>query len=144
MARAYYSTVFEESAERVWSLIRDFGNYRIWVEGVDESEIEDSRPGDAVGAVRRIRMGETLIRQRLLAHSDLDRCYSYEFCGVPRFPVRHFLATIRVTPIVEGDRSFVEWWAVFDCAAEEHEHWTAFFPRPFATWLGSLRRRLSQ
>ncbi len=141
MARAYYSTVFEPNAERVWSLIRDFGNYRLWVDGVDESGIEDGRPGDAVGAVRHVRMGGTRIRQRLLAHSDLERCYSYEFCGAPRFPVRRFLAAIRVTPIVDGERSFVEWWATFDCAAEEYDHWTGFFARSFAGWLGSLRRR---
>jgi hypothetical protein len=142
MARAYYSTVFDESAERVWSAIRDFGNYRIWVDGVDESEVEDGRPGDAVGAVRRIRMGETRIRQRLLAHSDLDRSYSYEFCGPARFPVRHFIATMRVTPIVEGGRAFVEWWTVFDCEPAEQDHWTGFFARSFAAWLGSLRRRM--
>ena len=142
MARAYYSTVFEHSAERVWSLLRDFGNYRIWVDEVDESGIEDGRPGDAVGAVRFVRMGETHIRQRLLAHSDLERCYSYAFVGVPRFPVRDFLATIRVTPVIDGGRSFVEWRAEFDCVAEEHEHWTGFFARSFAGWLGSLRRRL--
>ena len=143
MARAYFSTVFEATAERVWSLIRDFGNYRIWVEVVEESGIEDGRPGDAVGSVRFVRMGETRIRQRLLAHSDLERCYSYEFCGVPRFPVRNFLATIRVTPIVDGDRAFVEWQASFDCGADEHEHWTGFFAQSFAGWLSSLRRELA-
>lgn len=143
MARAYYSTVFDQSADRVWAAVRDFGNYRLWVDEVDESAIEESRPGDAVGAIRRIRMGDTLIRQRLLAHSDLDRCYSYEFCGAPRFPVTNYLATIRVTPVTDGERAFVEWWASFDAAAAEHDHWTSFFARSFGGWLGALRRRLA-
>jgi hypothetical protein len=102
MARAYHSTVFDASADRVWSLVRDFGNYRLWVDGVDESGIEEGRAGDAVGAVRFVRIGETRIRQRLLAHSDLEHCYSYEFAGTPRFPLRGFLATIRVTPVVDA------------------------------------------
>ncbi len=142
MARSYYSTIFEQPADRVWSLIRDFGNYTLWVDSVDESHIEDDRSGDAVGAVRSVRMGETRIRQRLLAHSDRDRFYSYEFCGPPRFPVRNFEATIRVTPVVDGGRAFVEWWATFDCAADEYDRWTNFFGESFGGWLASLRRRL--
>jgi hypothetical protein len=46
MARSYYSTVFDESADRVWSAIRDFGNYTLWVDGVDEVRIEDGKSGD--------------------------------------------------------------------------------------------------
>lgn len=143
MARAYYSTVFPQSADRVWAALRDFGNYRLWVDEVDESEVEDGRSGQEVGAVRRVRIGDTLIRQVLLAHSDIERSYSYAFCGTPRFPVRDYVATIRVNPVTEGGTAFVEWWALFDCAAEEREHWTRFFAEGFATWLGSLRWRLA-
>jgi hypothetical protein len=114
----------------------------LWVDDVDESEVEDGKPGDAVGAVRRVRMGETEIRQRLLAHSDIERCYSYEFCDPGRYPVRDFRATIRVTPITDGDRAFVEWWASFDAAGDDREHWTQFFGNAFQGWLESLRRRL--
>jgi hypothetical protein len=144
MAKSYYSTVFEQSARDVWAILRDFGNYTVWVDGVDESRIEDSKSGDAVGAIRNIRMGETLVRQRLLAHSDRDRSYSYEFCEPFRYPVQNFVATIRATPIADGGRAFVEWWVTFDCAAEERDHWTAFFARSFAGWLESLRRRLAE
>jgi hypothetical protein len=144
MARSYYSTVLDESAGMIWSVIRDFGNYALWVDGVDDAGIEEGRPGDAVGAIRRVRMGETRIRQRLLAHSDAERSYSYEFCEPSRFPVSGYVATIRVTPIVDGDRSFIEWWASFDvAAAADRDHWTAFFTRSFATWLTSLRRALA-
>jgi hypothetical protein len=50
MARAYYSTVFTRSADELWSDIRDFNNYLVWVDGSGESEIEDGKSGDAVGA----------------------------------------------------------------------------------------------
>ena len=144
MAKSYYSTVFAQPAGDLWAVLRDFGNYTLWVEEVDESRTEEGKSGDAVGVIRNIRMGEIRVRQRLLAHSDADRFYSYEFLEPFRFPVRNFVATIRVTPIVDGDRSFVEWWVIFDCANEEREHWTAFFARSFAGWLESLRRRLAQ
>ena len=143
MAKSYYSTVFALPAGEIWAVLRDFGNYTVWVDGVDESHIEGGKSGEAVGAIRNIRMGETLVRQRLLAHSDAERSYSYEFCEPFRYPVRNFAATIRVTPVVDGDRAFVEWWVTFDCAAKEHNHWTAFFARSFAGWLESLRRHLA-
>jgi Polyketide cyclase / dehydrase and lipid transport len=143
MARSYYSTVLDEPAAMVWSVIRDFGNYRLWVDGVDDAGIEDGRPGDAVGAIRSVRMAGTRIRQRLLAHSDQERSYTYEFCAPARFPVRDYVASIRVTPIVDGDRTFVEWWATFDAAGADGDHWRDFFVRSFATWLASLRRNLA-
>src|SRR3954470_11688252 len=114
MAKSYYSAIFNRPAAEVWASIRDFGNYDVWVDGVDESRIEEGRAGDAVGAVRYVRMGETVVRQRLLAHSDRERCYTYEFLEPYRFPVQNYAATIRVTPVTADDRAFVEWWATFD------------------------------
>lgn len=140
MAKAYYSTVFDQPADRVWAAIRDFGAYTVWVEGVDETVIEDGRSGDAVGAVRNVRMGDMTIRQRLLAHSDVSRSYTYEFCEPLRFPtLRDYVATLRVTPVVDGDRAFVEWIASFDAPPEERDRWTTYFADSFAGWLRSLR-----
>ena len=51
MAQAYYSTIFSQSADDVWNVIRDFNNYPVWVDGSGESEIEDGKSGDAVGAI---------------------------------------------------------------------------------------------
>lgn len=57
-------------------------------------------------------------------------------------PVQHYRATLKVTPVVDGGRGFVEWWATFDCAPERHDEWTVFFRDAFAGWLASLRRHL--
>ena len=140
MARCYYSTVFEHSADEVWNTIRDFNNYPVWVDGAGESRIEDGRSGDAVGAVRDVLYDGRRIRQRLLALSDVDRSQTYGFCGAPPAPLHHYQATIRVTPVVDGDRAFVEWDATFDCEAGRREELTAFYRNAFATWLGSLDR----
>jgi hypothetical protein len=54
--------------------------------------------------------------------------------------VRNYVATIRIAPIVDGPRAFVEWWATFDCAAEERDRWTKYFEKDgFAKWLSALR-----
>src|SRR5216684_1350445 len=109
MAKAYYSTVFEQPAPEVWKIVRDFNNYPIWVGGAGESKIEDGKSGDTVGAVRRVLYQDRHIRQRLLAQSDVERSQIYEFCGAASLPVTGFQATLRITPIVDGDRAFIEW-----------------------------------
>ena len=142
MAKAYYSTVFEQSADRIWTVIRDFNNYPVWVDGAGESHIEGGKTGETVGAVRNVLYQGTRRRQRLLALSDVERSQTYEFCGDATFPVDQFRATLRVTPVIDGDRALAEWWATFDCAPERHGEWTAFFRNAFAGWLESLRRHL--
>jgi hypothetical protein len=144
MARGYYSTVFDQSADAVWNVIRDFNNYPVWVDGAGTSHIEDGKTGDTVGAIRDVLYKDMRRRQRLLALSDIERSQSYEFAGDTPLPVQNFQATIRVTPIVDGDRAFVEWWTTFDCEIEHREERVAFFRDAFAGWLGSLRRHLER
>lgn len=139
MARAYYSTVFERPAGVIWNVIRDFNNYAVWVNGGGASEIEDGKSGDTVGAVRSVLYQGSLIRQRLLAQSDVDRSQTYEFCGAPALPVSDYRATLRVTPVVDGDRAFVEWWATFDCEAGRREELSGRLCTSFEKWLESLR-----
>lgn len=142
MATAYYSTVFDRSADEVWSVIRAFDHYSWAAPGVD-AEMEDGRPGDAGGGVRRVVTQNGTMRQRLLAHSDVNRSYGYEICPPVPYPVDDYRATLRVTPVVDGGCAFVEWWATFDCASDEREHWVEYFTdEGFARWLGSLREHL--
>jgi hypothetical protein len=144
MAEAYYSTVFEHSADAVWSVIRDFNNYPVWVDGAGSSAIEDGRPGDAVGAVRNVLYDGRQIRQKLLALSDVERAQTYAFAEEAPAPVSGYRATLRVTPIVDGDRAFVEWWATFECEPASALARCDFFRNAFAGWLGSLRRNLQR
>ena len=142
MARAYYSTIFREPAPEIWKIIRDFNNYPVWVGGAGESEIEDGKSGDAVGAVRSVHYKGRHIRQRLLALSDVERAQTYEFCGEPSLPVSSFQATLRVTPVIDGNSAFVEWWADFDCEPARRAELAGTLRGWFAQWLESLRTAL--
>jgi hypothetical protein len=139
MAKAYYSTVFDQPAREIWKVIRDFNNYPVWVGGTGESRIEDGKSGDTVGAVRNVLYQGRHIRQRLLAQSDVERSQTYEFCGAATLPVTGFQATLRITPVIDGDRAFVEWWATFDCDATRHDELTGTLQGWFGKWLESLR-----
>ncbi len=136
--------MFEQTADQIWAAIRNFGKYSWWTDVPIETTIEEGKAGDAVGAILHVCSTDTNIRQQLLALSDCDRYFTYAFCGPSSPPVRHYEATLRVTPIIDGNRAFIEWWATFDCDASEYDHWTAFYANSFAKWLGSLRTHLTR
>jgi hypothetical protein len=139
MARSYYSIVLDHPANEIWAVIRPFDHYA-WAGVEGESVIENRKVGDQVGAVRRVGTPNGTIRQVLLAHSDRERSYTYAFADMPPFPVQDYTATIRVTPVVADGRSFVEWWATFDCASEERDTWVHHFEQQgFAVWLAALQ-----
>jgi len=143
MARVYYSTIFQQPAPQVWEIISDFNNYPVWVDGAGESRIEDGKSGDTIGAIRNVLYLERSIRQRLLAQSDVERSQTYEFCGAPSLPLTDFQATLRITPVVDGDRAFVEWWATFDCDPARRDELTGTLQGWFGKWLESLRKSLA-
>ena len=128
MAKSYASTVVNAPADEVWGRIRDFNGLPTWHSGlVATSEIEDGRAGDQVGSVRSFTLTDgTHLRERLLSHSDSERSYSYDFQKTP-FDVDDYLATLRVTPVTDGKRSFVEWWTTFDCDRDRIDEWRRFF-----------------
>ncbi len=141
MAKVYYSTVFEHPAGKVWGVIRDFNSYPDWVATVSESHIEDGRAGDAVGAIRNFKESGTPIRQRLLAHSDLERLYTYESCG-PLGAITYYQGTAKVTPIIDGDHALVEWSIALECPEAERSNCIAILKNAMPQWMASLREVL--
>jgi hypothetical protein len=129
--------VLDQPAEAVWAVIRPFGHYA-WA-GVDaETVIEGGKADAEVGAVRHVTMPGRAIPQKLLAHSDRERFYTYLF--LEPAPVPNYVATIRVTPVTETGQAFVDWRATFDCAPDDQARWVdQFEQKGFAVWLAALR-----
>ena len=146
MARSYYSTVLDEPAEEVWPAVRDFNGVATWFSSaVSASEIEGGKTGEAVGDVRNFVFGDTRIREHLVAMSDVERSYTYEFCDPAPFPVLNYLSTLRVTPVTDGNKALVEWWTTFDCDTSEIDHWSGFFAgEVFKPALEGLRQYLAK
>lgn len=145
MAKAYASTVIDAPADAVWQRIRDFNGLPDWFpEAIATSEIEDGKTGDQVGGVRSFTLGDgSHLRERLLTFSDAQRSYSYNFEKTP-FDVDNYFATIRVSPVTDGDRSFVEWFTTFDCDRDQIDHWQGFFANEiFGGGFGALKMRMA-
>jgi hypothetical protein len=49
---------------------------------------------------------------------------------------------LRVTPVVDGNRAFVEWWANFDCEPLRIDEFSETLRIRFGRWLHSLRESM--
>jgi hypothetical protein len=118
MPRVYVSSVINAPAARVWERVRDFNALPRWVPAVRESRIENGEPADKIGCVRAFRLqnGDPL-RERLLGLSDFDYFCTYSILESP-MPLTDYIATLRLTPVTDGDRTFAEWTAEFECAPD--------------------------
>jgi len=118
MTQVYASSVIGAPAERVWAAIRDFNGLPDWHPLIAESRIEGGAPADQVGCVRAFRLTDgDFIRERLLALSDYDFSCTYSILESP-MGVENYVATLKLTPITDGARTFAEWSAEFDCPPE--------------------------
>ena len=54
------------------------------------------------------------LREKLLGLSDYDMFCTYSILEGP-MPLTNYIANLRLTPITDGDRTFAEWTAEFDC-----------------------------
>jgi hypothetical protein len=118
MARVYTSSVIGAPATKVWERVRDFNGLPNWHPRIRDSRIEDALPADKVGCIRNFNLqnGDN-IREQLLGLSDYDFFCTYSILESP-MPLSDYIATLRLTPVTDGDRCFAEWSAEFECAPD--------------------------
>src|SRR4030095_9084301 len=115
MVKVYTSSVIEAPAARLWELVRDFNGLSNWHPLIADSRIEGNQPSDKVGCIRNFNLkGGGNIREQLLSLSDFDYTCSYSIPGCP-LGVREYVATLKWTPVTDGNRPFAEWSAEFEC-----------------------------
>ena len=101
---------FAASGESVWELLRDFGGILRWnTNGIESVSVE----GEGIGAVRTIGIpGGIQLQEKLEAHDDPARSFSYSFTGKLVIPFEDYYATMTV--VDEGDSECrVDWKSTF-------------------------------
>jgi len=118
VARVFVSSVIDAPAAKVWERVRDFNALPRWHPRIRDSRIENGEPSDKIGCVRdfHLQNGDRL-REKLLGLSDYDMFCTYTILEGP-MPLTNYIATLRLTPVSDGDRTFIEWTAEFDCTPE--------------------------
>ena len=144
MPKVYKSSAVNAPADQVWALIRDFNALPAWLPLVAESRIENDQPPDRVGCVRNFTLQDGgRIREQLLMLSDYDYTCMYSILESP-MGVRNYVATLKLTPITDSGRTFIEWMAEFDCEpGHERELARQIGQGMFQAGLGALGRRFA-
>lgn len=121
MVRVYTSSVLDAPADQIWGMVRDFNGLPDWTPFVAESRVEGGLPPDRIGCIRNFRLrAGGIIREQLLALSDYDYQCTYAILESP-MGVDNYVATLKLTPVTDGNRTFAEWSAEFDCASGREE-----------------------
>jgi len=97
-----------------------------------------------VGCVRVLTQTDgEVFREVLVALSDAERSYSYTFVSSP-VPVRNHQTTLRVLPITDGDRSYVEWSSRFEIDPQYEAGLVDLMNQNFLAGLRNLAEKLGR
>ena len=113
MVEVRRSTIIEAPLEEVWRFLRDFNAHQDWHPAVADSRIEEGRPADMPGAVRRFRLtagGE--LREQLLSLDDRAHRLTYCILDSP-IPLIGYVSTLELKPVTDGGRTFWSWRSEF-------------------------------
>lgn len=118
MPKVYTSSVIPAPAAAVWRVIRDFNGLPDWTPFVATSRIAGGAKADQVGCIRNFRLKDGgVIREKLLALSDYDMSCTYSTLE-SGMGMTDYIATLSLTPITDGNATFAQWTAEFDCAPD--------------------------
>ncbi|CAB5107342.1 hypothetical protein D3OALGA1CA_1808 [Olavius algarvensis associated proteobacterium Delta 3] len=145
MVKVYRSTVLDAPADRVWRDLRDFNGLANWHPSIALSRIEKGHPADKVGCVRNLQLKDgARIREQLLSLSDYDFSCMYAILDSP-MDMSDYVATLRLLPVTEGNRCFIEWSAEFECRPEQVTELTDTVGEGmFQTGFDALKKRYGQ
>ena len=121
MVDVFRSAVIDAPVEAVWGVIRDFNGHDRWHPIVRDSHIEGGGPSDRVGCVRSFHVQSGAhIREELTALSDQDKSFSYRILEA-EVGLVNYVAHMKLVPVTEDNRTFLQWWSRFDTPPGEEE-----------------------
>ncbi len=141
MPRVVRSTIIDAPVDALWSVLRDFNGHENWHPIVARSEIERSQPSDRIGCVRRFTLQDgSELREQLLSLSDIEMTFTYCLLDTP-IPLFNYVASVRLLPVTDGNRSFWHWEGRFTTpAGREEELATMVGNEVYANGIEAVRR----
>lgn len=141
MPQVSISQIVEVPMDELWDQVRHFASIGDWHPLIEESSMEEGKPGDQLGAVRNLLAEGEHHRDRLQEMSDLEHYYKYTLVDAP-LPVENYVATFRLTEVNEGDRTPVEWSCQFDISPSDQEETVNMLEEVFRNGVNVLKRRM--
>lgn len=121
MTKVFVSSVINAPIDEVWAKIRSFNSLADWHPAIADSHIEGNEPSDKVGCIRNFNLqGGGNIREKLLALSDIEHVCTYSILVSP-MPIENYVATLRLIKVTDGNQTYAEWTAEFNCLESDEE-----------------------
>lgn len=144
MATVYRSCVVDAPITTVWDYIRDFNSLPKWFPGVTDSHLESGAPGDHPGCVRNFGLpGGSRMREELLDFSDQHHFCAYRMLE-GAVPMSRYQARVHLIPVTDGNRTFAEMTADFDCAAGQEGEIAAFLGNVYDGAFEALKKHFGK
>ena len=139
-----YSAVLDSDAQKVWSVLKRFGEIHNWHPSIMESSIEGDQPDGLVGCIRTLTLADgAVVRERLLSVDDRDLRLSYRFEEAP-LPLDNYVASVKLVALTGQSKTLVTWSAQFDLQEPDTaEHYQALIQKLIADGHHGLQSMLS-
>jgi NADPH:quinone reductase len=112
--RVTRSTIIDAPITQVWAVLREFNSHIDWHPAIAKSVIENREPEDQVGCIRAFTLQDgNQLREQLIALSDED-CVSTYCILDSTIPLKRYVASVRLKPVTDGQRTFWHWQSTFD------------------------------
>ncbi len=94
-------------------MLRDFNSHLDWHPIIADSWIEGGEAPDQVGCVRAFRLKDgNELREQLLTLDDRHHISTYCILDAT-IPLQRYVATVKLSPVTDGDRTFWHWQSTF-------------------------------
>lgn len=144
MAKVFVSSVLNATVDEVWKIIGAFDAVPDWHPEIKDCAIDNFMSSDAVGCMRNLTMPDgAKIRERLVALSYADYLYSYTIVEGP-MPVKNYNGTLRLLPVTDGNRTYIEWSSEFDVAPDKEAEIVGMISGVFLSGLENLKTRFGE
>lgn len=143
MPKVLVSTVINAPIERVWRTVADYNGLPSWMPGMKNSTIEDNKPPNVVGAVRRLGMSgsKDILREKLEVFDPENFRITYSVLEGP-LPVKNILTSMHLRPITDSYGTLSEWSTQFETASGKEEEGQQTMIRVFNAGFRGLKRYL--
>ncbi len=112
-------SVINASIAQEWAKDRDYNVLPNRNPGVINSYIENGESSNQIGCVRNFNREDGIyFREQLLALDDREHICTYTVLE-SNTPMEDYFCTLKLLPITDGDRTYIEWLADFKCLPEE-------------------------
>lgn len=142
MGTVYRSSIIPAPVSVVWQSIRDYAQLHTWFPGVSDTRLEGSGRGDHPGCVRNFGLPDgSRMREELLEFSDQHHFCAYRMLE-GKVPMSRYQARVHLLPVTDGDQTFIEMTADFDCPPGQEDGVSAFLGGMYQGAMDGLKNKL--